>query len=230
MSSIAGINTTIIPVRLEDVPQRQHLLEQAARSTDHRLYLALQGPAASQPPTLATLDALVHCFEAAAVVKPRLDVVPLFPSLGWTPETVSEINIDRIIASSSEDTTTQLAFSEEINQFRESRSLPKVEIATIKSSKAQPSSLSTSTATNEGSPPKCESRVIGDWNGPLVFNTVAVGGTFDRLHAGHRLLLAATALVARKHIFVGITGKKKSSYSTLCHQFTSNYKSILNML
>lgn len=36
---------------------------------------------------------------------------------------------------------------------------------------------------------------------------VAVGGTFDRLHAGHRLLLAATALVSRQHIFVGITGE-----------------------
>lgn len=34
-----------------------------------------------------------------------------------------------------------------------------------------------------------------------------MGGTFDRLHAGHRLLLAATALVAREHIFVGITGE-----------------------
>jgi hypothetical protein len=34
-----------------------------------------------------------------------------------------------------------------------------------------------------------------------------VGGTFDRLHAGHRLLLAATALVATHSIFVGVTGR-----------------------
>lgn len=34
----------------------------------------------------------------------------------------------------------------------------------------------------------------------------AVGGTFDRLHAGHRLLLAATALVSTQYVFIGFTG------------------------
>ena len=32
----------------------------------------------------------------------------------------------------------------------------------------------------------------------------AVGGTFDHLHAGHRLLLAATALATKKRVYVGI--------------------------
>ncbi|GIM16345.1 hypothetical protein Vretimale_18970 [Volvox reticuliferus] len=40
---------------------------------------------------------------------------------------------------------------------------------------------------------------------PLGFERVAVGGTFDRLHAGHELLLAATALVAKRSVFVGVT-------------------------
>ena len=31
-----------------------------------------------------------------------------------------------------------------------------------------------------------------------MFDNVCVGGTFDRLHAGHRLLLAATVLVCSK--------------------------------
>lgn len=35
---------------------------------------------------------------------------------------------------------------------------------------------------------------------------VAVGGTFDRLHAGHRILLAATAIAATEAAYVGITG------------------------
>ncbi|PSC70801.1 DNA topoisomerase I [Micractinium conductrix] len=59
-----------------------------------------------------------------------------------------------------------------------------------------------------GSPPPEAprgSRVIGTHSGPLTFRKVAVGGTFDRMHAGHRLLLAATALVTRGEIFVGIT-------------------------
>ena len=31
---------------------------------------------------------------------------------------------------------------------------------------------------------------------------VCVGGTFDRVHAGHRLLLASTAAVCRKIVYV----------------------------
>jgi len=34
---------------------------------------------------------------------------------------------------------------------------------------------------------------------------VAVGGTFDRLHAGHRLLLAATAALAGRTAYLGVT-------------------------
>lgn len=43
---------------------------------------------------------------------------------------------------------------------------------------------------------------------PLGFEAVAVGGTFDRLHAGHRLLLAVTALVATERVYVGVTGER----------------------
>lgn len=44
---------------------------------------------------------------------------------------------------------------------------------------------------------------------PLVFNRVAVGGTFDHLHAGHKILLTMTALLSTKSMVVGVTGKKK---------------------
>lgn len=37
---------------------------------------------------------------------------------------------------------------------------------------------------------------------------MAVGGTFDRLHAGHRLLLAAAAVATSTELFVGVTGDK----------------------
>lgn len=50
-----------------------------------------------------------------------------------------------------------------------------------------------------------EGEVAWDPDAPLSFNKVAVGGTFDRLHAGHMFLLAATAAVARHEIYVGVT-------------------------
>jgi phosphopantetheine adenylyltransferase len=44
----------------------------------------------------------------------------------------------------------------------------------------------------------------------LAFDHVAVGGTFDRLHVGHRLLLAATALVCTGRVYVGVTGEARA--------------------
>lgn len=49
------------------------------------------------------------------------------------------------------------------------------------------------------------------------YNTVAVGGTFDRLHAGHRLLLTVAAWVTSSTLLVGITDN-----SLIAHKKHSN--------
>ncbi|KAI8331456.1 hypothetical protein BD560DRAFT_415709 [Blakeslea trispora] len=40
---------------------------------------------------------------------------------------------------------------------------------------------------------------------PIAFQRVAVGGTFDHLHAGHRILLTMTAILAQTSMVVGVT-------------------------
>lgn len=49
-------------------------------------------------------------------------------------------------------------------------------------------------------------RVLGAVDTNMQLESVAVGGTFDRLHAGHRSLLFTAAAVAKSKLFVGITG------------------------
>ena len=39
------------------------------------------------------------------------------------------------------------------------------------------------------------------------YNVVAVGGTFDRLHIGHQMLLLYTVLTARHTVYIGVTGE-----------------------
>jgi len=45
------------------------------------------------------------------------------------------------------------------------------------------------------------------------FPVVALGGTFDHLHAGHKILLSMAAWIARKKVIVGVTGR-------FCHRFS----------
>lgn len=40
------------------------------------------------------------------------------------------------------------------------------------------------------------------------YDTVAVGGTFDHLHDGHKILLTASTFLARNILIVGVTGPK----------------------
>lgn len=37
------------------------------------------------------------------------------------------------------------------------------------------------------------------------YNSVVLGGTFDRLHIGHKILLSEAALRARRRLVVGVT-------------------------
>lgn len=37
------------------------------------------------------------------------------------------------------------------------------------------------------------------------YNSVVLGGTFDRLHVGHKILLSEAALRAQKRLVVGVT-------------------------
>ena len=45
----------------------------------------------------------------------------------------------------------------------------------------------------------------------LCFDHVALGGTYDRLHAGHRLLLATAALITHQDLIIGVTSKGSSA-------------------
>lgn len=39
----------------------------------------------------------------------------------------------------------------------------------------------------------------------LKYNSVVLGGTFDRLHIGHKILLSEAAMRAQKRLVVGVT-------------------------
>lgn len=40
-----------------------------------------------------------------------------------------------------------------------------------------------------------------------IYDTIALGGTFDHLHAGHKVLLSLAAYISRKKVVIGVTGE-----------------------
>nr|CAG8451234.1 2163_t:CDS:2 [Entrophospora candida] len=62
------------------------------------------------------------------------------------------------------------------------------------------------------SPPPQQTGIIknGDDNkslGKTIYQSVAVGGTFDHLHAGHKIMLTMTAWISQKKITCGVTAE-----------------------
>ncbi|CAD7082506.1 unnamed protein product [Hermetia illucens] len=68
--------------------------------------------------------------------------------------------------------------------------------------------------------PECKSDVASpkenvDGNVDKLYDTVVLGGTFDRMHVGHKILLSEALLRARKRIVVGVTAPNMLSSKKL---------------
>mmetsp|Transcript_11186 Transcript_11186/g.16917 ORF Transcript_11186/g.16917 Transcript_11186/m.16917 type:complete len:283 (-) Transcript_11186:9-857(-) len=65
------------------------------------------------------------------------------------------------------------------------------------------------------------------------FDCVAVGGTFDRLHSGHKVLLTIAALCASKRLIIGITSDdmvRGKQYSSLIEAMETRERAVLKFL
>lgn len=68
--------------------------------------------------------------------------------------------------------------------------------------------------------------------GPSHFSTVALGGTFDHLHAGHRGLLTLAAYITQ-NLIVGVTGPgllKNKKYADYLETYEKRQQSVSNFL
>ena len=137
----------------------------------------------STPPTNTLLESLRAAYSAVAAAAPTRDVVPLVPCAGWSDATVATLpGVACVISGEGNDTTSAGAKAA-------TWGMPAVVMPTG----APPPPLpATARPTLPPSPPP-------------PYDRVAVGGTFDRLHAGHRLLLATSALVGARELFIGVT-------------------------
>lgn len=154
---------------------------------------------------------LTLAYDAVAAVAPRLDARFLLPRAGWeVVEGLRDVDTELVSATADADS------GDDAPSLLPRRALP--HDADVASLDTPPSAPATALqALRVGGvrgllryalrqPPP--GRLLLGRKPP--YGTVVVAGTFDRLHAGHRLLLTSAALVCAPDatLFVGVTGDK----------------------
>lgn len=196
----------------------------SSRTQPTALLIYPSSEAGSGALTLSTLDALALSLESAARRSPRQDVRPLLPSLGYSLSAVAALPGLAEVVAPEEHLEVAQKLVHDLNAARATSgcgSGQPIQYTLVKPSSQELASLGSGLAGDSSAPLPSKltpSRMLGDDSHPRskqlsAFRKVAVGGTFDRLHAGHRLLLAATAAVSVEEVYVGITGEGSGSRS-----------------
>ena len=166
-------------------------LAAAAPSSDG-VYLYCTGGWAEEPLSASAVGALSEAFDCVPSTAPMLDVVPLLPAAGWTTQAVSALS----------DVDTAVLLDEEGDGLAiDGGCLARVQAARTAAGLA---AWPASPAAPPIERPAVARPDAGNPGGALSYAAVAAGGTFDRLHAGHRLLLAVTALACTRTVYLGV--------------------------
>lgn len=196
------MNVNLISIDLDEPsPDWQTNIRLAIQATHRRLYVYFEGTRAHSALDIGLLALLARYYNEVADLRPQLDLIPLFPFAAWSLERVALLDdLQGVLGVCKVGKTRQL--TQDLN-YRRAGELPPVLLHPLCPDEHSQSAGSVSAAQDPTAPTSAIQTEATE--GPLLFSTTAVGGTFDRLHAGHRILLAATALVTTTMVFVGVT-------------------------
>jgi len=193
----------------------QRLLSSVARVSSNRLYLELPTP--STPWSVATLErAMRWCYVCTSNANAELDV-RVIPAAGTDPNYVPVRDLEDIdvVLDTSDITAAALA---QVNQEREARGLRVVRPSRVRRGSGSGSDelvsrfvmgaedLHAVVSGHDVDSPTIPSEQR-QWM-PNRFRNAVVGGTFDRLHVGHKVLLGVTAMLASDYVEIGVTGMR----------------------
>mmetsp|Transcript_45259 Transcript_45259/g.94323 ORF Transcript_45259/g.94323 Transcript_45259/m.94323 type:complete len:333 (+) Transcript_45259:197-1195(+) len=174
--------------------------------TNGRVYVHWSGGWAHGPFQRQAMSELSIAFDCLPTAAAMCDLVPLLPMAGWTNERIGAIeDIGTVLlpdaaAASDADAAVDDADERALREARE-------EIIRARRAVGLPE-LSSVHASLGAAPPSMVRPEAGNPEGPLAFGGVAVGGTFDHMHTGHRLLLSVSALCCTRTLYIGIAGDK----------------------
>ena len=181
--SLQRVGVALLPLQLRRAPDDEARLREASRLVQRKLYVSL-GP---EPEWLTvsledTCQRLQFVYEQAALWCPQLDVRVLLPPADVSSDDDVTGDVEAMLALEAER-----AALTRFNQRRTDLGLPPVQLFDVSAACA---SVDASLAEASGAP-----AVRGTSAAPAVlsFDDVCVGGTFDRLHSGHKVRRSAAA-------------------------------------
>ncbi|KAL3135396.1 hypothetical protein ABBQ32_007580 [Trebouxia sp. C0010 RCD-2024] len=198
------MNVSLILVDL-DGPSAdwQANIRSAVDVTARRLYVYFEGKQAHDAPDEGLLALLARYYNEVADLKPQLDLIPLLPFASWSLDRVAMLSdVQAVLGACRVGKSRQLA--QDLN-YRRAGELQPLLLHPLGPDKDPPSRDQNSGDTPSDPTEPTSAVQTAAVKGPLLFSNTAVGGTFDRLHAGHRILLTATALVTTTMVYVGVT-------------------------
>jgi phosphopantetheine adenylyltransferase len=183
-----------------------------------RLYVYCHPGAESQPASMTqTMRFATLAFDAISRVAPCLDVRLLFTAAGWDDNAVAALPFDAVLVSQPADgpMAQQLSGRDPARQHK----VAVTSEAVTRLADAVPSVATPRGALVAHGPRASLMALAADvLSGPSPPHaTAVVAGTFDRLHAGHRLLLSCAALVCTGTLYVGVTGDRLTARKQLTH-------------
>ena len=156
-----------------------------------------RGCAGGDAATPRTLELLARCYDVIATTAPTLNLIPMLQSVGWDSDAVA-----RGVPDATHLFTVAEGSSANPSYSNENQDMTKTMAEAIQSERASLNLPPLTTTEITGLPPPSQSRrdegedeKADAEDASYRFTKVSVGGTFDRIHAGHRLLLASASAV-----------------------------------
>lgn len=186
------------------------------------LYLlgAASGPASRSElsPELVTL--LSRAYDCIPPEAPRLDLVPLLAAADWELQHAATLgHLTALLLPPADISDGGAGVADTVRLICEARrdaGLPELPVCSTAELGALPAHHDATSAAEE-----CGGACGQPSARRFTHERVAVGGTFDRLHAGHRLLLAVAALACTRTCYVGVTGDKLLASKANAHLLDS---------
>ena len=192
----ASIGVGLLPLPLHERPGDALRLRESALRVRERLYVSLGSDA-----EWATIDVaeatrrLQFVYEQAEQAHPQLDVRVLLPVAPGHNVDADGGGDDLEALLALEEETAALS---ELNHRRSQLGLAPVGMCALPQACRSSDGPSAAAAVPSAASEDTAATPIG------AHGSVCVGGTFDRLHAGHKVLLSAAALLARDRLVVGV--------------------------